>query len=446
MVVLEDKMNYRDTMNINDKGHLQIGGVDACDLVAQYGSPLFVMDEAYIRGVARAFRQTVKDTYGYGNVAYASKAFSCKAIYKVMKDEDMNIDVVSGGEIWTAISAGFDMSKAYFHGNNKLYSELELAISNNIGVIVVDNLLEIDMIDEISAKHGKIQNVLIRTNPGVEAHTHSFVQTSKVDSKFGFALRNAEAIDAINSIISKQNVAFRGLHCHIGSQIFDKNAFVLAVDVVTDFVAKIAKDNSVIVEELNFGGGFGVHYSGDDPKYNVEEYCQYVELLTSSLKKAVAQKGIKKPYFMIEPGRSIVGEAGVTLYTVGAIKDIKNIKKYISIDGGMTDNIRPALYDAKYDAILANRANDKATEVVSIAGKCCESGDIIVKDIMLPQAKKGDIVAVFTTGAYCYSMSSNYNRNTIPPVVFVKNGKSAYAVKPQTYDDIIRNDVIPQLD
>lgn len=433
-------MNYRDTMNVNEKGHLQIGGVDAVDLVAKYGTPLYVMDESYIRSVCRAFRETVENTYGEGGVAYASKAFSCKAIYEIAKQENMYIDVVSGGEIYTANFVGFDMKKAYFHGNNKLVSEIRLALEVGIGTFVVDSFDEIDLLDGICAEKGIIQKVLIRVNPGVEAHTHSFIQTAKVDSKFGFGVKNGYADTAVDKIKEKKNLRFAGLHCHIGSQIFDKQAFALAVDVVTDYVVKL-KERGIVVDELNFGGGFGVYYSGDDPKYDVKEYCDYVALLTSSLKAAVEKKSIKKPFFMIEPGRSIVGEAGVTLYSVGAIKDIKGIRKYLAVDGGMTDNIRPALYDAKYDAVLANRANEKATEVVSVAGKCCESGDIILKDIALPQAERGDILAVFTTGAYNYSMSSNYNRNFIPPVVFVKEGKSAYAVRPQTYEDIVRNDL-----
>ncbi|MGN0771794.1 MAG: diaminopimelate decarboxylase [Christensenellales bacterium] len=433
-------MNYRQTMNVNEKGHLQIGGVDCMDLVAKYSTPLYVMDEDYIRAVVRAFRNTIANTYGYGNVAYASKAFSCKAIYKIMKEEGGNIDVVSAGELYTAISAGFDPSKAYFHGNNKLVSELEYALSNNIGVIVVDNIEEVDIIDSICDKLSRKQKVLIRTNPGVEAHTHSFIQTAKVDSKFGFSIANGDALKAIIKIKSSKNVVFGGLHCHIGSQIFDKSAFALAVEVMTDFIAAL-QQQGIEVDELNLGGGFGVHYSGDDPKFNVAEYCEYVELLTSTLSDCVKKKNIKKPYFMIEPGRSIVGEAGITLYSVGAIKDIKGIRKYLAIDGGMTDNIRPALYDAKYEAVIANKANMAPTQVVTIAGKCCESGDVIVKDIALPDAQRGDVIAVFTTGAYNYSMSSNYNRNMIPPVVFVSGGKSRYAVKPQTFEDLVRNDV-----
>jgi len=435
-------MNFKDTLKINDKNHLEIGGVDTVDLVKKYSTPLYVMDESYIRSVCRAYKDTIQKEYGYGNCAFASKAFSCAAIYKVMQQEGMCIDVVSGGEIYTALKAGFDLKNAYFHGNNKLQEELELAISNNIGTIVVDNLYEIEMIEEIAGSMNKKQEVLIRSNPGVEAHTHKFIQTANIDSKFGFSIKNGDALTAIKAILAKKNVVFKGLHCHIGSQIFDKNAFKLAVDVMTDYVKALKDNEGIEVNELNFGGGFAVHYTEEDPKYNVEQYCEYVETLVQALNEAIKTKGIKKPYFMIEPGRSIVGEAGITLYSVGNIKDIKGVKKYLAINGGMYDNIRPALYEAKYEALLANRANDPKEEVVTIAGKCCESGDIIIKDIELPKANRGDIIAVLTTGAYCYSMASNYNRNVLPPVVFVNNGKSGLAVKGQTYEDIVRNDII----
>lgn len=439
-------MNFRDTMNINNEGHLQIGGMDTCDLVKKYGTPLYVMDEQHIRNIIRAYKNTVDQTYGLGGVAYASKAFSCTAIYNIMQQEDAYIDVVSGGEIYTALMAGFDLSKAYFHGNNKLERELVFAIENNIGTIVIDNFDEIDMIENICRALDKTQRVLIRINPGIEAHTHTYIQTSKIDSKFGISIKSEEILKTINAINNTTCLQLAGFHCHIGSQIFDKNAFVLAIDVVTDFVKLLKNDYSIQVDELNFGGGFGVYYTDADPKYSVEEYCDYVKVLTDTLNAAVVAKDIKKPFFMIEPGRSVVAEAGITLYSVGAIKEIKDIKKYLMIDGGMFDNIRPALYQADYQAILANRANDKAEEVVTISGKVCESADNIVNNIQMPKAKRGDIIAVFSTGAYCYSMASNYNRNFIPPVVFVKNGKSDYAVKPQSYDDLVRNDNIPELD
>ncbi len=429
-------------MKVNESGRLEIGGCDCAALAEKYGTPLYIMDEDYIRSVCRAFRQTIAQTYGAGNMAYASKAFSCKAIYNVMKQEGTCIDVVSGGEIYTASAAGFDMSKAFFHGNNKTDAELDLAMRAGVGTIVVDAADDAERINEYAKKYGKVQKVLVRVNPGVEAHTHSYIQTAKVDSKFGFAIKSGAAEAAVRQAAGMSNLKFAGVHCHIGSQIFDRSAFALAVDVMTDFIKKLQEDG-ISVDVLNLGGGFGVHYTEEDPKYNVREYCDYVKLLTQTLSDCVERKGIKKPEFIIEPGRAIVGEAGVTLYTVGAIKDIPGVRKYVAIDGGMTDNIRPALYEAKYEAVLANRANEKPEEVVTIAGKCCESGDIIIKDIALPKVRRGDLLAVFTTGAYCYSMASNYNRNTIPPVVFVRGGKSGYAVRPQTYEDLTRLDAIP---
>ncbi len=437
-------MNYRESMKPNNDGELVIGGVKASDLSKKYGTPLYVMDVAFIKSVCNAFKDTINKCYeGFGAVAFASKAFSCKAIYAIMKQLDMNIDVVSSGEIYTAISSGFDISKAYFHGNNKLISELEFAVANKIGVVVIDNIEEIDLLDNICKKNGVVQKVNIRTNPGVEAHTHSYIQTAKIDSKFGFSIENGDAMQAILKILQCKNLILNGVNCHIGSQIFDCNAFRLAVDVMTDFILEISKQTGYNVPELNMGGGFGVHYTKNDPKYTLEDYCNYINIIALALKDAIASKGIHKPRLVVEPGRSIVGESGITLYSVGNIRDIKGIKKYICIDGGMFDNIRPALYQAEYEAVIATKCNATAEETVSIAGKCCESGDIIIDKIDMPKAKRGDLIAVFTTGAYGYSMASNYNRNAIPPVVMVENGKSDYAVKPQTFEDIVRNDNIP---
>lgn len=435
-------MNLRDTMKI-ENNELIIGGVSASALAKKYGTPLYVMDISYIRNVLRAFKSTIEKDYGNGKVAYASKAFSTAAMYKIISQENACIDIVSGGELFTALSAGFDIKNAYFHGNNKLHSELEFAISNEIGTIVVDNYDEIDMVDALANENGIVQNVLIRTNPGVEAHTHTFIQTATVDSKFGFNIGSGDATQAIKKILKKKNLAFKGIHYHIGSQIFDTNAFRLAINVGTDYIATL-NELGIEVDVLNIGGGFGVHYVEGDPKYSVEEYCNYLKVIIEALNQNIETKKIKKPTLVIEPGRSIVAESGITLYTVGTTKEVSGIIKYVYIDGGMGDNIRPALYQAEYEAILANRADEKPTETVSIAGKYCESSDIIIKGIRLSEAKRGDILAVFSTGAYNYSMASNYNRNPIPAVVMVENGKSAYAVKPQTYEDIARNDVIPE--
>ena len=437
-------MNQRETLKINSKGHLEIGGCDTVDLAAKFGTPLYVFDEKYIRDMMDVYRDTIDREYdGHGLVLYASKAFSCMAIYKIAAQENIGVDVVSGGELYTALKAGFPAEKIYMHGNNKLLRELQLAVDSGVGTIVVDSYDEADMLNELAQKKGIRQDVLIRINPGVEAHTHAFVQTARTDSKFGFSISDGTAEKMTAYILKKGSLNLKGYHCHIGSQIFEKQSFVLAAQKAMDFMAKIKADLGFEADTLNIGGGFGIWYTDEDAKISVEGYAAYLEALIAAVKYKANELGLKRPYLLIEPGRSIVGEAGITLYTVGAIKDIPGIKKYVAIDGGMFDNPRYALYQSKYTVLLANRANEECTEKVTIAGKCCESGDLIAVDVPLPEAKRGDIAAVLSTGAYNYSMASNYNRNFIPPAILVKDGEADYIVKPQTYDDLIRNDVVP---
>lgn len=437
-------MNQRETLKINSKGHLEIGGCDAVDLAKNFGTPLYVFDEKYIRDMMRVYRDTIEKEYGgNGLVLYASKAFSCMAIYRIAAQENIGVDVVSGGELYTAIKAGFPAEKIYMHGNNKLLRELEFAVDAGVGTIVVDSYDEADMLDDIAKAKGVEQNVLIRINPGVEAHTHAFVQTARTDSKFGFSISDGTAEKMSAYILKKKYLNLKGYHCHIGSQIFEKQSFVLAAQKAMDFMAMIKSDLGFEADTLNVGGGFGIWYTDDDAKISVDGYAAYLEALISAVKEKSSELGLKQPYLLIEPGRSIVGEAGITLYTVGAIKDIPGIKKYVAIDGGMFDNPRYALYQSKYTVLLANRANEACTEKVTIAGKCCESGDLIAVDVPLPEARRGDIAAVLSTGAYNYSMASNYNRNFIPPAILVHGGKAEYIVKPQTYDDLVRNDVVP---
>mgnify|MGYP006067396409 FL=1 len=437
-------MNQRETLKINSKGHLEIGGCDAVDLAKNFGTPLYVFDEKYIRDMMRVYRDTIEKEYGgNGLVLYASKAFSCMAIYRIAAQENIGVDVVSGGELYTAIKAGFPAEKIYMHGNNKLLRELEFAVDAGVGTIVVDSYDEADMLDDIAKAKGVEQNVLIRINPGVEAHTHAFVQTARTDSKFGFSISDGTAEKMSAYILKKKYLNLKGYHCHIGSQIFEKQSFVLAAQKAIDFMAMIKSDLGFEADTLNIGGGFGIWYTDDDAKISVDGYAAYLEALISAVKEKSSELGLKQPYLLIEPGRSIVGEAGITLYTVGAIKDIPGIKKYVAIDGGMFDNPRYALYQSKYTVLLANRANEACTEKVTIAGKCCESGDLIAVDVPLPEARRGDIAAVLSTGAYNYSMASNYNRNFIPPAILVHGGKAEYIVKPQTYDDLVRNDVVP---
>ena len=438
-------MNVRETLKIDQNGHLEIGGCDAVELAKKFGTPLYVMDEKYIRDMCRVYRTAIEKSYGgNGLVLYASKAFSCMAVYKIAEQENIGVDVVSGGELYTAVKAGFPADKIYMHGNNKLRSELEYALGCGVGTIVVDAYSELDMLDLMAAEKGITQDILLRINPGVEAHTHHFIQTAKTDSKFGFSVSDGTAERITGYILGKRNLNLKGYHCHIGSQIFEKQSFVLAAQKAMDFIALIKNKTGFEADTLNIGGGFGIWYTDEDAKISAEGYSGYLKALISAIKDKADEHNLRRPYLVIEPGRSIVGEAGITLYTVGAIKDIPGIKKYVAVDGGMFDNPRYALYQSKYTVLLANRADEQCTERVTIAGKCCESGDIIAVDVPLPAAKRGDIAAVLSTGAYNYSMASNYNRNFIPPAVLVKDGSAQYIIKPQTYEDIVRNDVVPE--
>ena len=438
-------MNTRETLKINAKGHLEIGGADCVELAKEFGTPVYLFDEAYIRKMMSVYRDTIANKYdGKGMVLYASKAFSCEAIYRIADEENIGIDVVSGGELYTALQAGFPAERIYMHGNNKLDYELGEAMDAGIGCIVADAYSEIDKIDGEAAKRGLCQKILLRINPGVEAHTHAFVQTATTDSKFGFSIANGEAERVTAYALSKKNVKLEGYHCHIGSQIFEKQSFVLGAEKCMNFCAQMREKLGFTATTLNLGGGYGIWYTDEDRKIAAEGYAEYVEALIQAVKEKAQEKGLPLPYLLIEPGRSIVGEAGVTLYTVGAIKDIPGVKKYVAVDGGMFDNPRYALYESKYTALLANRAKEECSEIVTVAGKCCESGDIIAVNVPLPEVKCGDILAVLSTGAYNYSMAMNYNRNKIPPCVLVNEGKGEYIVRPQTYADIVRNDVIPQ--
>lgn len=437
-------MNTRETLKINRKGHLELGGVDCVELAKQFGTPLYVFDEAHIRNMMRVYRDTICEEYeGNGLVLYASKAFSCEAIYAIAKQEEIGVDVVSGGELYTAIKAGFPVEKICMHGNNKLQAEIEYALDCKVGTIVVDAYSEADILEREAEKRGMVQDVLIRINPGVEAHTHAYVQTAMPDSKFGFSILDGTAEKMTAYVLGKKHLRLRGFHCHIGSQIFEKLSFVLAVEKNMKFIAEIKETLGFEADTLNMGGGFGIWYADGDAKISVEGYKDYLTALIDTVKAGCLKYDLKRPFINIEPGRSIVGEAGITLYTVGAIKEISGIRKYVAVDGGMFDNPRYALYQSKYTAVLANRAEEKPSEIVSIAGKCCESGDLIGVDFNLPPAHTGDILAVLSTGAYNYSMASNYNRNLIPPVILVKDGKADYIVKPQTYEDLVRNDVVP---
>lgn len=438
-------MNERTTLKAADNGHLIIGGCDALELAKEFGTPLYVFDEAYIRAMMRVYKKTIESRYGgNGNVLYASKAFSCEAVYRIAQQENIGCDAVSGGELYTALKAGFNPANIYVHGNNKLFYELEEAVDAGVGGIVLDSISEAEVLDGICRAKSKTQDVLIRINPGVEAHTHAFVQTARTDSKFGFSISDGSALEIIKGVLALKNIRLKGFHCHIGSQIFEKQSFVLAADKMMDFIKHVKDETGFVASVLNMGGGFGIYYTDDDPKLKEEDYATYLTALIDGIKGKAKELNLPEPYLLIEPGRSIVGESGITLYTVGTIKDIPGIKKYVAVDGGMFEAPRYALYQSKYCAAKADDVNAPCTQVVSIAGKCCESGDLVAADVRLPEVKKGDILAVFSTGAYHYSMASNYNRNFVPAAVLVKDGKADLIVKRQNYEDLVRNDVIPE--
>ena len=423
----------------NDKGHLTIGGVDAVDLANKYGTPLYVMDERTIRGHCRTFQQSIDDNYGgKGLAVYASKAFNCKEMCRIIKDEGLGIDVVSGGELYTALSVDFPPEKIVFHGNNKTEEEIKLALESGVGRIVVDNLTELRTIEKMAAELNKNPGVMIRIKPGIDAHTHNFIRTGQIDSKFGFALETGEAFEAIKEVLEQKNVTLKGVHCHIGSQIFEIDPFKAAAEVMLGFMAKVKKELSYEIKELNLGGGFGIRYLIDD---DAKLYKTFMEQVSVTVKETCKRLGLNIPFIMIEPGRSIVGPAGTTLYTVGAVKTIPGIRNYVSVDGGMTDNPRYILYQSEYSIAVANKIDKPSDYIATIAGRCCESGDLVQEDAKIQTPEPGDILAVFCTGAYNYSMASNYNRVPRPPVVIIKDGESRVIIKGESYEDLVKNDL-----
>lgn len=434
-------MNERATLKVNKLNHLEVGGVDVEVLAKEYGTPLYVMDQAHIENMCKAYLDAFNMENVKGRVIYASKAFCCKEIYRLINKMGVSADVVSGGELYTALSADFSARNLVFHGNNKTPKELDFAVKSGIGYVVLDSYQEALNLQEICAKNDIIQNVLIRINPGVEAHTHHYIQTAKIDSKFGFSISNGDALNIIEQVLELKNLKLLGLHCHIGSQIFDDKSFLIAVDKMLDFYKQLKDNLNVDFSLLNLGGGFGIWYSEGDRKFTYQDYTNNTVAIIKRVKEGVNTRGLIMPEIIIEPGRSLVGEAGITLYSVGNIKTIKDVKNYIAIDGGMFENPRFALYQAKYTVVPALNMQGECLEKYTLAGKCCESGDMIAEDVMLPKIKVGDILAVLSTGAYNYSMSSNYNRNLVPPVVFVKDGNHRLVVKGNTFEDLIRNDI-----
>lgn len=430
-------MEFFGTTEVRDNV-LYIGGVSSVDLVKQYGTPLYVIDEALVREKCRRYYMGFKILERENRVAYAGKAFLTLAMCQLIAEEGLCLDVVSGGELYTAIKANFPLNRVYFHGNNKTLEEIEMGVKHGVGKFVVDNFYEIEKINEIAQSYNKIQKILLRITPGIEAHTHDYIKTGQIDSKFGFTILNHNTLDAVKRAIELPNIELVGLHCHIGSQIFDIKPYEDAVDIMMSLIANIKDELGYEIKELDLGGGFGIHYREGDKPRTIEEFCTSIR---ERAEKTSEDLGLKLPGLTIEPGRSIIGKAGTTLYTVGSIKEIPEVRKYVAVDGGMTDNIRPALYKAEYECVIANRVEDDSRETVTISGKCCESGDILLNDVQIPKAQSGDILAVLSTGAYGYSMSSNYNKIPKAAVVFVKNGQSKLISRRQTYEEVISNEL-----
>lgn len=429
-----------DNLSINEKNHLTVRNHDTVELAKEYGTPLYVLDEDLMRENCREYKYAMDKYYnGNGLVLFASKALCTMYTSRLVGEEGLGADVVSGGELYTLFKAGFDMNRVFFHGNNKTRSEIELAMNCSVGHIVVDNRYELDLIQTIAKEKGINQAILFRIKPGIDAHTHDFIKTGQIDSKFGVALENGEAFEIYEYAAGLSNVTVDGVHCHIGSQIFDVEPFCEAARVMMNFILELRSKLAIDVKILNLGGGFGIKYTDDDDPLTASDYIKSV---AEAVKESAKENDLPLPYLVFEPGRSIVAPAGITLYAVGGVKEIKNVRTYVSIDGGMGDNPRYILYGAKYTAVLANKANEKANEPVTIAGKCCESGDLIGENIMLPKVEVGDTVAILATGAYNYSMASNYNRIPRPPIVAVSENKKQVIVKRETYDDIIKNDLI----
>jgi len=429
-------------LNVNAAGHLTIGGADTVALAQQYGTPLFVMDEQQIRENCRVYTNAIRDFYdGHGLALYASKAFSCKEICRIAAEEGLGIDVVSAGELYTALQANFPPEHIYFHGNNKSREELEYALASGLGYIVIDNFDELYLLDELAAqnaKQGAAPRVLLRIKPGVEAHTHEFIRTGQIDSKFGFALETDEAMQAARAAVKTKNLNLVGIHCHIGSQIFDVAPFELAAQVMLGFLADVKAELGVELSQLNLGGGYGIRYAETDAASPGGVYFEHV---AQAIAKKSAELGLKKPFLLLEPGRSIPGPACVTLYTVGNVKEIPDVRTYVAVDGGMGDNPRYMMYGAKYTVLCANRAGEPATETVTIAGRYCESGDLVQEHTPLQPVAPGDVLAVLSTGAYNYSMAMNYNRVPKPAVVMVNGGQSRVIVRRETIEDMARLDV-----
>ncbi len=422
---------------INEKGHLTIGGVDTVELAQKYGTPQVVYDVEQIRNQIRAFKKVFeKEKVAYA-VSYASKAFACIAMYQVANEEGAYTDVVSAGELYTALKANFPTERISFHGNNKSLFEIEMAVKNHVGKIIIDNFHEIKLLDKVLREQDAKINVMLRITPGISAHTHEYDQTGQVDSKFGFDLESGQADLALEQVLANSRMNMVGIHAHIGSQIFELNGFEMAAKKLMEVAENWRSQYGYTAKVINVGGGFGIKYTAEDNPLKPEEF---VQAIVETIKKEAKEAAFPVPEIDIEPGRSIVGPAGYNLYTTGSRKVVLGYRPYVTVDGGMGDNIRPALYGAKYETVLATDPKAPLTEHVRIAGKYCESGDILAEDQALPATKSGSLLAMLDTGAYGYSMASNYNRNPRPAVVFVENCKAKLVIKRESLEDLVHLD------
>ena len=432
-------MKLQGTMEIKDNV-LHIGGVNTLDLVKKYKTPLYVFDEELIRNKCREYIKSFKVKENGNKVAYAGKAFLTKYMCKLVCEEGLCLDVVSGGELYTAYKAGMPMENILFHGNNKTVDEVKLGIELGVGRFVVDNFYELDLIEKFCLENNKTQKIYFRVTPGIDAHTHKYIRTGQIDSKFGFALINGDFYKAVEKVKQYKNIELVGIHAHIGSQIFEIKPFLDEVEIMLKLLKEVNENNDDInLTEVDLGGGIGVYYTEEDNPKTISEFC---EAIINKADEVCEELNIKRPTLLIEPGRSLVANAGSTIYTVGSIKEIKNVRTYVSVDGGMTDNIRPSLYQADYECGIVNKINKTGhNHKVTIAGKCCESGDILISDTEIGDINSGDILITTTTGAYGYSMASNYNKIPKNPVVFVQNGEDKLACKRQSYEDLLALEV-----
>ena len=425
------------TTGVSDD-RLTLGGCDAADLAAEFGTPLYVFDEATLRQVCREFVGEFGSRYADSQVLYASKAFINPALARLVSEEGLGLDVVSGGELAVAQAAGVSPADIYFHGNNKGPEELEMALDCGVGRIVVDNFGELELLDGIARSRGVVQDVMLRLSPGVDPHTHVHTTTGTLDSKFGFAIETGDAEQAMRQALEADGLDLVGVHMHLGSPIFELEPYAIGIDAVLTFVASLDLDGFTM-REFSPGGGFAIGYLRGSPPPPIGAYA---EVIASAVERRCGDLGLGSPKLVVEPGRAIVGRAGVALYSVGSVKDIPGVRKYVSVDGGMGDNIRPALYDAAYEAVVANRMSDPPAETVTLAGKFCESGDVLIRDIEMPVLERGDLVAIPASGAYAPSMASNYNLNPRPAVVLVADGQTRLIRRRETYQDMMLCDVV----